>query len=592
METETETKDQFEVINTSELGMFQVKPDSESEETLLSASSNEFNLLNTIKLLYILFPIYCDYSFETTISKSKLTNKINLTNFCKIVNEELKEYVESKLITKYLILLSKFNEDNTNIRYINNLTKLLKKHIIEETVGIDKKVLTHFYIFYTNEFEEKSFDYLVNSVKFTKDKLIINFVESIEFEESEELDNYKEYEDKLHNLSITVFGTKNPSLNMQKKLQASDVESYKAWRKEKNALANLAKYNFTYTWESKGLDIENVSVARKLLKELGLPDCISKGFLGKVKPAYTGKWLYYTNDSVQLTQTPAKDVIMNPDFKPGEKGKQWYFSHIPEFGNGDRKLVYTLEHTSEASDTKFAKVQLALDSLEDARIQISKDLTSSLITTRFASLAVRLIDMTACRIGNLESARRPLKEFPGYGIQTIMIKHISVNEDYIKLRFPTVKGRGEKFLNEKITDPSTIKSIKKFMIGKSNKDWLFSKNPGDESPMSASFIRDYCKLLGISNPHIFRAIWTNKIFSEGLIKYRGKATAISNFNKLVQSAADKLVHSVSANINGYLSPTLINKFMEINGLVESDMPKTVQTLFNNIKLGKQVKEDF
>lgn len=365
----------------------------------------------------------------------------------------------------------------------------------------------------------------------------------------------------------------------EKEFQEKYPEKYKEYRKAINVTSRAQKVIVEDAFAKKGYTIVDVSVARKVLEELGIPDPIDKGFIGKVGPGRTpsAMFVYYTKSGLELDKPPTANVVMNPKYTDEEDC--YYCTHIPKYSKKREPLrIYTMVHWQNSKKKLFNSLMNCVRVLPEVRAELStaiKPILNRNFTSvnALAALVLKVIDETAGRIGNAKSER----EEETNGIYNLKVKNLkaSVKRNNITMVLSYIGKKGVP-QSHKLENVETMLAIAQLIEGRKPEDYIFSST--GEKPVSPSTISKYLKALGWdkdAGPHMFRKVWAASIFNDfaikGLLELKksGQLTeklAKERFQKATEEVAKKLGQTEkNTSVKSYIDPELLKEYWKIAG---------------------------
>lgn len=568
---------------------FQVK------ETVLTASANAFvnsGATPVINYLLATLPIFLNKKYgiryNTSLQEKLIGTVEKYNSFLAPFLETIESYgYENTDQLSTLLSFTKIPFKNTTWMQLCKSIYICRKAIKTDIAAPSWNLLrTLFSIFATEEINTDTISSVIKEHTFILNKLLGRYIASINLdkEETDSATELKEARKSVDAITKKYCKTANPDAETLKQFQEKYPEKYKEYRKAVNLVKKAQKKVVAEAFADRGYTIVTTDIAKKLLKDIGIPDPIDDNFIGKVGIGSTPAMLftYYTSSGKQLDAVVGKQVKMNPKYT--EDGDEYYCTHMPFISKkGVPVKVYTVNHRNDSGKKLFNLLRENLAVLEDVRFDFSakvKPLMNGSFDDQIAlsALVLKVIDETAGRIGNAAS----VEENETFGIHNLQVRHARISS-----RGCTLKYIGKKQVPQehKVTDPVSIACIKKLIEGRKKKEYIFSKD--GEKPVSPSAIAAYLKSTGFTaSPHMFRKIWAAKIFNtEGLkklpkAKIKSEKQAKELFNSAVQAVANKLGQTEkNTSIRSYIDPTLMKAFWDRAGY---KMPKPVQRAYDRV----------
>lgn len=435
----------------------------------------------------------------------------------------------------------------------------------------------------STELDEDDLTFLQTKARFIPDKLLSKYLLSLELDRSKDDASVSLQIAQKSEADITkkYFKSTTPTAEDMKKLQTKFPEKYKEWKRASNATKKAAREAVVEAFKTKGYGVVDVKVAKSVLKDLGIPNPIDPGFIGKVSigDTKTKMFSYYTKDGQLLDSVVGQNVVMNTKYT--KDNDAYYCTHMPAINSGTPVKVYTAEHRKKSAQRLHNGARESVNGLDDLRPTLASDMKPLLNgnlkdVDALAALVVRVIDETAGRIGNPGSERNANT----FGIHNLQIKHVKKSKSGFTLKYIGKKGVPQE---HKVEDALSVKAITKLIEGRKGAQYVFSRD--GERPLSPTTVGMYLKGTGFSgSPHRFRKIWANKIFNElafkDAAKKMTKEQAKAIFDKAVAAVAAKLGQTeMNTSIRSYIDPLLMKRFWDTVGF---PAPAVVQRVIENM----------
>ena len=178
--------------------------------------------------------------------------------------------------------------------------------------------------------------------------------------------------------------------------------------------------------------------------------------------------------------------------------------------------------------------------LKKVRDKYQKDLTSDDDRCRAIAAIVGIMDDTAMRIGNEDSAKAGT-----YGASTLKVKHVKGGSGKMTFDFP---GKGAVEQHVTLENNKVIKVVRDLMKGKKKDDFIFEI---DGKKIWDRTVNRYLKEFDISAKDL-RGFHANRLMKEMLKKK-------DNFKEALEEVAEIVGHEASTLKNQYLDPELVEK---------------------------------
>lgn len=206
--------------------------------------------------------------------------------------------------------------------------------------------------------------------------------------------------------------------------------------------------------------------------------------------------------------------------------------------------IYSEEHVAKRWEKKVKKLKKLEKDLASLRKKYRDHLKDTHDTkTRAIAAVVGLMDNTAMRVGNDESA----KDKGTFGATTLRKKHATVQGSKIRFKF---KGKSNVDQDVVLDDSAVASEIKKLLKGKKDDDLIFEYEEGQR--VSPKMVNSYLKDFGITAKDL-RGYHANKLMKDKLKK-------VKDFDKALEDVADEVGHESKTLMNQYLDPALVKKY--------------------------------
>lgn len=201
--------------------------------------------------------------------------------------------------------------------------------------------------------------------------------------------------------------------------------------------------------------------------------------------------------------------------------------------------LYDEKHVQKRWKEKKEKMKSLEKNLQKVRAKYQKDLTSGDDRCRAVAAIVGIMDDTAMRIGNEESAKEGT-----FGASTLKVKHVKGGTGNMTFDFP---GKGAIEQNVVLKNNKVIKVIRDLMKGKKANDFIFEI---DGNKIWDRTVNRYLKEFNISAKDL-RGFHANRLMKEQLKK--------KDFKDALKEVAEIVGHEEATLKNQYLDPELVEK---------------------------------
>jgi DNA ligase D-like protein (predicted 3'-phosphoesterase) len=248
--------------------------------------------------------------------------------------------------------------------------------------------------------------------------------------------------------------------------------------------------------------------------------------------------LYRQFDYATKPATTAGDNSMHISKRAKVKSDKPAYKEKKKTDNG-YVWVYDEKHVEKRWKEKKDKLKKLEKDLDKVRKQYRKDLKSDDERTKAIAAIVGIMDDTAMRIGNEESAKEGT-----YGASTLKVKHVKGGSGKMTFDFP---GKGEIEQNVVLENNEIIKAVRDLMKGKKADDFIFEV---DGKKIWDRAVNRYLKPLGISAKDL-RGFHSNRLMKETLEK--------KDWKDALEEVSEIVGHEANTLKNQYLDPELVEK---------------------------------
>jgi len=183
------------------------------------------------------------------------------------------------------------------------------------------------------------------------------------------------------------------------------------------------------------------------------------------------------------------------------------------------------------------------------RNHMRRDIKSKDLRTAYKAMAVIMIDKTAERVGNAESAKEG-----HFGITGLRCRHVTVRGNRVHLKYVGKSGVSQ---DKAFTDPDVAKLLRKRM--------KTCKRNESVIPVGSDSINRYLKPFGITAKDI-RGYQSNKLMTQALSKWKGRVKGEKERKKVflaeVKKVAGKVGHQPATLRKHYLLPNFEDNYVK------------------------------
>jgi DNA ligase D-like protein (predicted 3'-phosphoesterase) len=238
-----------------------------------------------------------------------------------------------------------------------------------------------------------------------------------------------------------------------------------------------------------------------------------------------------------MTQLSIRNNLLSKRAKVTSDKPAYQKKEKSESGNDIYR--YDEKHIEKRWKEKKEKLKKLEKELDKVRKQYRDDLKSDDERTRAIAAIVGIMDDTAMRIGNEESAKEGT-----FGASTLKVKHVKGGSGKMTFDFP---GKGSIEQNVTLENNEVIKAIRDLMKGKKSDDFIFEV---DGKKIWDRAVNRYLKPMGISAKDL-RGFHSNRLMKEMLKK--------KDWKEALEEVAEIVGHKASTLKNQYLDPELVEK---------------------------------
>jgi DNA topoisomerase-1 len=237
-------------------------------------------------------------------------------------------------------------------------------------------------------------------------------------------------------------------------------------------------------------------------------------------------------------------------------------AHIQATGVDDAGRTQYRYHEAWSERRDRAKFERALDlaeALPAARRRITRDLSlEGLPRMRVLAAAMRLLDLVAIRAGGDAYA----EEHGSRGLMTLLVRHVSVDGDAVRLRFP---GKSAQRFDVTIEDAPLARCVAE-LAARSSRSRLFAWRDGDgwrvlrDSDLNAA-VREATG--GEFTAKDFRTLHGTIVAADSLARARDVGTQRERAKRIreaVVEVSEALGNTPSVARSSYIDPEVIERF--------------------------------
>jgi DNA topoisomerase-1 len=218
-------------------------------------------------------------------------------------------------------------------------------------------------------------------------------------------------------------------------------------------------------------------------------------------------------------------------------------------------------------EKKKGNIENLANNIQRLRLNLTKDLNSGTEKDMITALVICIMDKTAERVGNNESASNG-----HYGITGLKKKHIKVNGNTITLKYIGKSGVEQ---DKEFTDEKIATCLKKILSNNSNNVFVTSEG------------------FKISNDRINRYLSTFEVTAKDIRGYSANKWIIKKleqkelpveekdrkkvFNETLKSVAEKIGHGKATLRKHYLIPELESNYIEKGKIINLSNKDSYET---------------
>ncbi len=242
------------------------------------------------------------------------------------------------------------------------------------------------------------------------------------------------------------------------------------------------------------------------------------------------------------------------------------FKSKKKLESGNTVYVYSPRQVSRRNNEKASRLERLRGKMGELRAQVKKDLKSDDPETALVSLVVALIDHTAERVGNEESASGERSGEKHFGVTGWQRGHVSFGRNSATIRYVGKSGVKQK---KKVTDKAIISALRDAYEGCEGES-IFEHSFGR---IDAGKVNSYLKPFGITAKDL-RGFHANDRMQKNLRLVRSKGGSIpkdakerevqleEEFKEALELTAEDVGHESSTLRSQYLIPGLESSFLK------------------------------
>ncbi len=248
-------------------------------------------------------------------------------------------------------------------------------------------------------------------------------------------------------------------------------------------------------------------------------------------------------------------------------------SHVQATGRdarGRKQYRYHADFTAHRSGDKFGGLVEFGKSLDGLRRQVRKDLRDPTPGhDQVVALVVRLLDLTALRVGNEEYARTN----KSFGLTTLRNRHVSVHGATIRLHF---RGKGAKHVDVAVEDRTLARLVRRCQHLPGQLLFEYENDEGAIRAIGSSDVNDYLSRHGAygATAKTFRTWEGSTLAAEGLSLHAAGEDEpdVSTVRDVVSEVAAYLNNTPAVCRASYIHPTVVDRYMDGSLLMSWSRP--------------------
>ncbi len=238
-------------------------------------------------------------------------------------------------------------------------------------------------------------------------------------------------------------------------------------------------------------------------------------------------------------------------------------SHVQATGRdarGRKQYRYHAEFTAHRSGDKFGGLVAFGKALDGLRRQVRKDLRGPTFGhDQVVAMVVRLLDLTALRVGNEEYARSN----KSFGLTTLRNRHVSVQGATIRLQF---RGKSAKDVDVTVEDRTLARLVRRCQHLPGQCLFEYETDDGAIRSIGSSDVNDYLSRHGVTGAtaKTFRTWEGSTLAAEGLSvrAVDEDEPHVSTVRDVVSEVAGYLNNTAAVCRASYIHPTVVDRYLD------------------------------
>jgi DNA topoisomerase-1 len=238
-------------------------------------------------------------------------------------------------------------------------------------------------------------------------------------------------------------------------------------------------------------------------------------------------------------------------------------SHVQATGRdakGRKQYRYHVEFTRQRSSDKFAGLVEFGRSLGDLRRRVTSDLeTGSVDHDHVVAIVVRLLDLTALRVGNASYARTNRS----YGLTTLQARHATISGSELELRF---RGKGGKQFDVTVHDRRLAHLVRRCQHLPGQALFKYRTSSGTLRQVSSNDVNDYLSEHGApsSTAKTFRTWEASLIAATDLVRMaKGEPEPRKvSATVAIEDVAEHLGNTPTISRKSYVHPAVVDHYLD------------------------------
>jgi DNA topoisomerase I len=237
-------------------------------------------------------------------------------------------------------------------------------------------------------------------------------------------------------------------------------------------------------------------------------------------------------------------------------------SHIQATGRdakGRKQYRYHADFTAHRSGDKFSGLLAFGKSLDGLRRQVRRDLRGGAPDhDQVVALVVRLLDLTALRVGNEEYARTN----KSFGLTTLRNRHVSVRGSTIRFQF---RGKSAKDVDVTVEDRTLARLVRRCQHLPGQCLFEYETDDGAIRAIGSADVNEYLSLHGApgATAKTFRTWEGSTLAAEGLsvLATDEVEPSVATVREVVADVAARLNNTPAVCRGSYIHPTVVDRYL-------------------------------